>query len=390
MLQKLILKPGKEKAVKNRHHWIFSGAVEKLPQAPDGDLVSVHSASGTFLGIAYFNRNASILARMIGFTNEPIETILEQRIAQAVQLRAQLFDPSLTNAYRLINGEGDFLPGLIVDRYADTLIMQISTLGMEHLRAPLLNILRTLPGVRCIHEKSDLPSRKEEGLTDFEKTHVGVLEPTIEIRENTLKFLVSLQSVSQKTGFFIDQRNMRVLVQKYAQGKRVLNCFGFTGAFSVYALAGGAVEVATVDVSAPALALAKTHVELNGFDPNKNQFIDRDVFQFLREDSLNYGLVILDPPAFAKRKKDIVPACRGYKDINRLAIQNLPAHSFLLTCSCSYFVDETLFRQVVFQAASEAGRNVRILSKHHLAEDHPVNLFHPEGEYLKSLFLYIE
>ncbi len=195
---------------------------------------------------------------------------------------------------------------------------------------------------------------------------------------------------SQKTGFFLDHREMRQWVRSLSAGKRVLNAFSYTGGFSVYALAGGAKCVDSVDISQEAVEASKRHVTLNGFKAAEQGFICADVFAFLREAAMPYDLVILDPPAFAKRRKDIVPACRGYKDINRLAMQKMPAHSLLLTCSCSHHVDEQLFQKVVFQAAVEAKRKVRIIGKHRLAGDHPVNIFHPESDYLKSLLLYIE
>jgi 23S rRNA (cytosine1962-C5)-methyltransferase len=235
-----------------------------------------------------------------------------------------------------------------------------------------------------------IPSRREEGLLDEEGVLYGTL-PTDElvVRENGLLFAVSVVE-GQKTGFFLDHREMRHGIRLISSGKRVLNCFGYTGGFSVYAAAGGAKQVDTVDISGGAIAGARRNMELNGFSSAAHQFVEGDVFAFLRESPLDYDIVILDPPAFAKKKKDIVQACRGYKDINRIALQKMPKGSILLTSSCSYYVDPVLFQTVVFQAAVEAGRQVKIIGRHQLAFDHPINLCHPEGEYLKSLLLYVE
>jgi 23S rRNA (cytosine1962-C5)-methyltransferase len=241
-----------------------------------------------------------------------------------------------------------------------------------------------------IYEKSLLPSRKEEGLVDEEGVLYGK-EPSksIQILENDLHFSVSILQ-GQKTGFFLDHREMRQMVRHLASGKRVLNCFSYTGGFSVYAAAGKAKSVDSVDISASAMEMAAQNMTLNGFKDDRYRFFTADVFQFLREKPLDYDLVILDPPAFAKRQKDIVPACRGYKDINRIAMQKMPQGSLLLTSSCSYHIDEALFQTVVFQAAVEARRTVRIIGRHHIAADHPINICHPESDYLKTLLLYIE
>jgi 23S rRNA G2069 N7-methylase RlmK/C1962 C5-methylase RlmI len=499
------LKPGKDKPIRHRHHWIFSGAIQSLPSFNDGDILPVISSSEQFLGYAYFNRKSSIIGRMIAFEpGDPLETI-KRHIDDAVALREFLFKPlpgiPRTTAYRLINAEGDRLPGLIVDKYGPLLVIQISTLGMERLKGKIIHFLCERCAPAAIYEKSLLPSRKEEGLSDAEgwlwgapinletagqddqvmqdfeleslliggdhsqkvkappirsdysskdcvnlssstavsrfnletagqddqvmqdfeleslliggdhsqkvkappirsdcssKDCVNLSSSTavsrfkeVQVEENGLSFIVRPEE-SQKTGFFLDHREMRDLVRSLAEGKRVLNAFSYTGGFSVYALAGGASRVDSVDISEAAIVQAKRHVALNGFNPKEHGFYTADVFQFLREKDLNYDLVILDPPAFAKKKKDVVPGCRGYKDINRVAMQKMGAKTLLLTCSCSHHVDEGLFQQVVFQAAAEANRQVRIIGRHRLAPDHPVNLFHPESDYLKSLLLYLD
>lgn len=388
-MKHVILKKGKEKAIKNRHHWIFSGAIDALPDFQDGDILPVAAFDGQLLGHGYFNRKAKIIGRMVNFdATDPLDTI-RLNIRNAIKMRRQLFDTSTTNAYRLVNGEGDCVPGLIVDLYHEILVIQLSTLGIERLRGFLVELLVNELKPRSIYEKSQLPSRKEEGLVDTVQLLYGELFEEIPILENGLKFIVNSVE-GQKTGFFLDHREMRHKIGQISKGKRVLNCFSYTGGFSVYAQAYGALQVDSVDISEKAVAMVKRNFELNGFQAAKAGFFANDVFRFLREQPLDYDIVILDPPAFAKRQKDIVQACRGYKDINRVALQKMPKGSFLLTCSCSYHVDEDLFQKVVFQAAVEAGRVVRIIDRHHMAADHPINICHPESDYLKSLLLYVE
>jgi 23S rRNA (cytosine1962-C5)-methyltransferase len=383
------LKPGKEKAIQHRHHWVFSGAIAQYPHFNDGEILPVHTSQGKMLGSAYFNRKSSIAGRMVSFDATPPLEAIQANIEAALVLRDHLFKGTKTTAYRLINGEGDYLPGLVVDQYNDILVIQISTLGMEKLLDWIVDILVKKRNPRSIYNKSLLPSRQEEGLPQIEQTVYGPEVDTVDILENGLKFTVSIRE-GQKTGFFLDHREMRQWVCMLSTGKHVLNCFSYTGAFSVYALAGGATRVDSVDIADSAIALAKHNVSLNRFPVESQGFHATDVFKFLREHPLAYDLVILDPPAFAKRQKDVIPACRGYKDINRLAIQKMPANSLLLTSSCSYHVDKDLFQKVVFQAAVEASRKVRIIGAHRMAADHPINICHPEGDYLKSFLLYIE
>lgn len=384
----VILKEGRDKAVRNRHHWIFSGAVSRLPEFEPGEILPVQSAGGELLGHAYFNPRSAIAGRMISFGATPPLQAIESRIDGALALRSRLVADG-TNAYRLIHGEGDGLPGLVVDRYADILVIQIATLGMEKLKPKIITWLVDKVSPRAIYEQSRLPTRREEGLSDFEGWIVGEPAEAVEIRENGLKFLVEIAS-SQKTGFFLDLRAMRELVGSLAKGRRLLNCFSYTGAFSVVALAAGAASVESVDSSQQAMDLARRNFALNGLPLEGNSFYVEDVFEFLRHLEKSYDMIVLDPPAFAKRKSDVVRACRGYKDINRLALQKIAPAGLLLTFSCSHFVDAGLFQQVVWQAAREASRRVRILQRHRLAYDHPINIYHPESEYLKSLLLHVE
>ena len=384
----VILRKGKDKALRNRHHWIFSGAVERFPEFEDGAILPVSSSDSELVGYAYFNRKCSIVGRMVSFgSGAPIDAI-GKTLQSAVLFRKMFFD-EMTTAYRLVNGEGDRLPGLIVDRYGDHLVIQIATLGMEKLKPLILSILVKQLRPRSVYEKSNIPSRQEEGLPDQEGLLYGDLPESVEILENGLRFLIDIAH-SQKTGFFLDQREMRRLIGSLASERNILDCFSYSGGFSVYALKGGARSVSCVDLSEKALGQSRENIRRNGYDAEKQNFYAEDVFRFLRDRDPGSDLVVLDPPAFAKKKTDVIQACRGYKDINRLAMQKMPPGSLLLTCSCSYFVNDGLFQQVVFQAAHEAGRNVRILQHHRQAFDHPVNIFHPESRYLKGFLLSVD
>jgi len=384
----IVLKPGRDKAIKNKHHWIFSGAVSYISEFNNGEILPVYSSSGELLGHAYCNQKTSILGRMLSFGEiDPVKE-LENNLVSAIGMRESLFNEKVTNCYRLVNSEGDNIPGLIIDKYDQVLVIQSATAGIDLLKQQIIDFLVKKLKPVAIYEKSDLSSRREEGLTMSEGLLFGKETKSVEVIENDIKFVVDLVN-SQKTGFFLDQREMRVWVGELAKNKTVLNCFAYTGGFSLYAVKGGAKQVDTVDISTEAVKRAEENFALNGFRGQFGFIVD-DVFEFLRAKELNYDLIILDPPAFAKKKNDIIKACRGYKDINRLTLQKMPAGSILVTSSCSYHVDEKLFQTVVFQAAVEANRKVRIIGRHHLAPDHPINIFHPEGEYLKSLVLYVE
>lgn len=390
MKKQVILKKGKEKVLHQRHHWVFSGAIQSLPKEfEDGEILPVYSSTNELLGHGYFNRKSSLTGRMLSFDDKDPQEALLENIKEAITLRQRLF-PKTETAYRLINGEGDLIPGLIVDRYGDYLVIQISTLGMEKLKEAIIKHLTALLPVKGIYEKSLLPTRKEEGLEPFEGNLFGEIAHSVEIRENGSKFIISYVT-GQKTGFFLDQREMRHLIGSLSKGKKVLNCFSYTGGFTISSLTHGAELVDSIDISKEAMKMAEENLKLNGFCNNTNKLLTEDVTKFLRQSTnLAYDIVILDPPAFAKKKQDVISACKGYKEINRQAIQKMPKGSLLLTCSCSYHVDEELFQKVVFQAASDAKRSLKIISKHRLSADHPINLYHREGNYLKSLLLYID
>lgn len=388
----IVLKPERDKHVRNRHPWVFMGAIDSYPEFENGDILPVVTSGGDFIGYGYFNKGQSISGRMFSFFNEyeAPEQIIVSNIKSAIALRKN-YIPEHTTAYRLINGEGDDLPGLIADKYGEVLVLQINTLGMEKLKPLVLKTLREELGLEAIFEKSDSPTRRKEGLEDFEGWIFGHADEPFIIEEHSLKFSVK-STGAQKTGFFLDQREMRQLARVYAKDKTVLNCFSYTGGFSVYALAGGAKRVDSVDMSDGAIEGARENIKLNGFSDTENGFYTQDVLAYLEERTTlgQYDFIILDPPAFAKRASDVENATRGYRDINRAAMEKLPQGGLLLTSSCSAHIDRDLFQTIVFHAAKDAKRKVKILSYHVLAVDHPINLFYPEGDYLKSLLLYIE
>lgn len=385
----MILKKGKEIIFENRHQWIFSGAVHAYPKEfINGHVYPVVSCDKRVLGYAYFNQKQSLCGRILSFGESDPMQELEKSLDEAVKLRESLIDTKLITAFRLVNGEGDGIPGLIVDQYGEYLVMQSGTLGMDLLLPYIVSYFASKKRWKGIFEKSTGSSRKEEKLSE----KIGVLFghdcEEIKILEQGLHFQVNWRK-GQKTGFFLDQREMRALVQKYSHDKRVLNCFSYSGGFSVYALAGNAKYVHSVDISAQAIEWVHTNCSLNGFLEKSAKHEAMDAFEFLTTKPLDYDLIILDPPAFAKKKQDVPKAMRGYREINTQVFKKMPACSLLLTCSCSYYIDEATFQTVLFQAAKAAGRTARIISKHVMGVDHPVNIYHPEMNYLKSFFVYV-
>lgn len=389
MKKYVILKPGREKSPKNFHHWIFSGAVASSSDFEDGEILPVVSSQGELLGHAYFNRASGICGRFVSFgKSDPLETI-QNHLEKAFALRKKIFENEDTTAYRLVNSEGDFLPGLIVDVYGDIAVLQITTLGMEKLKPMIVEFLKNIPGITAIYEKSDSSARREEEMLPFVSWLYGKEREEVIVKERGISFSIHFPT-AQKTGLFLDQREMRTLVQKYAKGRTVLNCFSYTGGFNLFALQGGAKKADAVEIVGAHRQSFEKNIEINGYKKTQATFFEEDVFEFLRSEKVHgYDFIILDPPAFAKKRDDTTRACRGYKDMNRLAMKNLPENGFLLTSSCSHFVDRKLFQQVVFEAAVEANREVQIFSEHILAPDHPLNVYHPEGEYLKSFLLHV-
>ena len=406
----ITIKAERDWPLRNHHHAIYKTAINKIPEIKNGGIAEVRSSMGDFLCYAMINTHAYITGRAIAFDEKEDPMLsLRKTIERSVALRRKLISSEDTNAVRLINAEGDGVPGLVVDQYGDILVVQISTLGMDRLREWITDLLWGIcPPERgsvragtpkAIYEKSTSTARKNERIDPVE----GWLragpgpgpgsgpEEGITILERGLKYEIHLRG-SQKTGLFLDQREMRSMVRSLAKGKTVLDCCSYVGGFSLNALKGGALAADAVDYDAEALAQANKHMEMNGVDLSTFASYKEDVFDFLRRRPLPrpYDFVILDPPAFAKRSADLEPAKKAYTDMNRMAMEVLQPGGLLLTCSCSYHMDPQTFQTVVFHAARQAKRFVRILQRHRMAFDHPVNIFHPETDYLKSLLLHVE
>jgi len=386
------LKPHREESLLSGHLWIFSGALQQPPHWIEaGGLVDVKSSTGQFVARGYYNPLTDIAIRIL--THDSEETIdaafLRRRIRSAIELR-QIFHPEQTNAYRLVHSEGDGLPGLVVDRYADVLVVQIHTAGMERLRPLLLDALMEETGVRGILLRNDSQSRRREGL-EVEEPMVaaGEVPAQVLVREQGLQFLVDPWQ-GQKTGFFIDQRDKRAALQKYAHGARVLNCFSYTGGFSVYAaLIGQETYVTSVDISAPAMATARENFTLNGLNPNEHTFFTADVFDYLEQAKSvgeQFDVVVLDPPAFAKSQNARTQALKAYRRLNMLGMQVLRPDGILLTCSCSGVIGMDDLLGTLSQVVQRLRRPVQLLESYTHGVDHPVNLVMPETSYLKAVF----
>lgn len=381
----IILKKGRERSIQGRHPWLFSGAIDKIQgEIEAGDIVSLYDRHQHLLAKGFYNPDSQIALRLLSFDAQPIDTAwLGQKLQQALNLRQKLIQNS--NAYRLVHSEADGLPGLVVDRYKDIVVLQISSLGMARLKPCLVELLVELLQPRLIMERSEGASLKEEKLAPHSGILWGEGQPVTVIQEYKAQFEINVAE-GQKTGFFLDQRDNRRLIGELAAGKKLLNCFSYTGGFSVHAALQGATTT-SVEISAAAQAQARANFVLNGLDPAQHQFETANVFDYLRTMQPEYDVVILDPPAFVKQKKHLQQACRAYQDINRIAMRQSKADSLLLTCSCSHYFDWDLFQKVIFAAAVEAGREVQILQRLGQAIDHPISVFHPEGEYLKAFLL---
>jgi 23S rRNA (cytosine1962-C5)-methyltransferase len=380
-----VLKKGKEKALLGRHPWVYSGAIDQIEEDyHSGDVVKVFSFEDRFLGMGYLNPRSQIAVRMLAFEDVSINAgFFEKRIRRALALRSDFLPPE-TNAYRLIHSEGDFLPGLVVDRYADYLVVQFLTAGIERFKDEITAILSAELPARGIFEKDDTEWRELEGLEQRVGRLAGEDPPDfVTILENGLRFLVDIHR-GQKSGFFLDQRENRKLVRENAKGRRVLNCFAYTGGFSVYAAQGDATETVSVEVSEEALNTARMNFKENGIGLDGHSFVAQDVFEFLRSSRQEFDLIVLDPPAFCKNSHQLQSAARGYKDINLFALKRLAPGGILYTASCSSHVSPEFFQQILFGAARDARRDLQILQKTSHPADHPINIYHPEGEYLKG------
>lgn len=387
---KLYLKPGKEKVIRRGHPWLFSGAIQRVDGAASpGDIAAVCDHRGITLAKAFYNPKSDIACRIL--TLQPEEEIdaafWRTRLLNAIDLRQRLL-PDRTSGYRVVNADGDYMPGLVVDLYNDTMVISISTMGMERCRPAVLQVLKEVLPVDFIYERSEGKSRKREGLAEQGGWLTTAKPDPVVITENGLCFQADVAH-GQKTGFFLDQRDNRSLLGSLSRGLEVLNCFSYSGGFSVYAVKGGATRVTSIDVSASANLLAEKNFALNEIDKSRHPMETADVFEYLRHNKEKNDLIILDPPAFAKTQKDVEQASRGYKDINLQAIRKLKANGFLMTFSCSNHMTEELFGRVVSAAVQDAGRSAQVLRVLGPGPDHPHMLAHPEGRYLKGLLLRI-
>lgn len=385
------LKPGREKSLTRRHPWIFAGALQDISDSPGmGETVQVQSASGEFLAWGAFSPHSQIRVRVWSWDQaESIDTaFFHKRLAQAISLRQSLFSDATTNSIRLVHGESDGLPGLVVDRYGEILVIQFLSAGMERWRTLLVDALAALTGLAQIYERSDVDIRALEGLPERTGPLLGALPPNrYLIHENGIKYWVDLCS-GHKTGFYLDQRANRMRVRTYAHGRDVLDCFSYTGGFLLNALVGAARSALAVDASADALNLSRENLFLNQLSSLSTDFLEGDVFQLLRsfrDQRRSFDMIILDPPKFAPTISQAERAARGYKDINLLAFKLLRPGGILITFSCSGGVSAELFQKIVASAAVDAGVDAQILEHLHQDLDHPIALSFPEGEYLKGL-----
>lgn len=392
MYPQIILKKGKEESLKRFHPWVFSGAIQAIEEGiEEGDTVCLVNRNGDFIAVGHY-QEGSIAVRVLTFEDREIDDdFWHSRISSALKMRQSIgiADSPSNNTYRLVHGEGDNLPGLIIDVYGDTAVMQAHSIGMHKVRKEIAKALVDVMESRIsnVYYKSETTLPFMDA-TDMNGFIYGGSDNNVAL-ENGLKFRVDWLK-GQKTGFFVDQRENRSLLEKYAAGKRVLNMFCYTGGFSFYAMRGGAQLVHSVDSSAKAIDLTRENVSLNFPGDQRHEAFCEDAFKYLEKAGDNYNLIILDPPAFAKHRGALHNALKGYTRLNQKAFEKIERGGILFTFSCSQVVTKDHFRNAVFTAAAFAKRNVRILHQLHQPADHPINIYHPEGEYLKGLVLYVE
>ena len=393
MYRKVYLKKGKEESLKRFHPWIFSGAIQSTEgELEEGEVVRVITAGGEFIAVGHY-QIGSIAVRVLSFSDVTIDDeFWSSRLRSAFRMRQSIgiVDNPHNNTYRLVHGEGDNIPGLVIDVYGDTAVMQAHSVGIHQQRLAIARCLVEVAGdrVKNVYYKSEttLPYKADLGQEDG--FIVGGSDDNVAM-ENGLKFHVDWLK-GQKTGFFVDQRENRSLLERFSHGKKVLNMFCYTGGFSFYAMRGGAELVHSVDSSAKAIELTTRNVEMNFPGDTRHEAFCEDAFKYLDRMGDRYDLIILDPPAFAKHRGALHNALKGYTRLNQKAFEKIQPGGILFTFSCSQVVTKDNFRNAVFTAAALAGRKVRILHQLHQPADHPVNIFHPEGEYLKGLVLYVE
>jgi len=393
MYKKVYLKKGKEESLKRFHPWVFSGAIQHVDDGiAEGDIVRVITASGAFIAVGHY-QVGSIAVRVLSFRDIPIDDeFWQKRLSAALAMRLDIgiADNPDNNTYRLVHGEGDHLPGLVVDCYGKTAVMQAHSVGMHVCRKAIARALVSVMGTRLenVYYKSETTLPFKADLGQENGFLYGGSTDNVAV-ENGLRFYVDWLR-GQKTGFFVDQRENRSLLERYARGRSVLNMFCYTGGFSFYAMRGGARLVHSVDSSAKAIELTNRNVALNFPGDQRHEAFCEDAFKFLDAADGQYDLIILDPPAFAKHRAALHNALKGYMRLNAKAFERIKPGGILFTFSCSQVVTKDHFRNAVFTAAAQSGRKVRILHQLHQPADHPINIYHPEGEYLKGLVLYVE
>lgn len=391
MIKSIYLRKGKEESLKRFHPWVFSGAVHHMEgELEEGDLVNVYTSDGCFIAKGHW-QIGSIAVRVLTFEDCEIDVSFwcnRIRIAYDVRQRIGVAGVPTNNMYRLVHGEGDNLPGLIIDIYGKTAVMQAHSVGMHHSRMAIAQALREVMGDIAVYYKSETTLPYKASLGQENGFLFGESKDNVAM-ENGLNFYIDWLK-GQKTGFFVDQRDNRALLEYYSKDRSVLNMFCYTGGFSVYAMRGGARLVHSVDSSSKAVELVNANVELNFPSDPRHEAYAEDAFRFMEQMKTPYDLIILDPPAFAKHRDALKNALRGYTKLNAKAFEKIQPGGILFTFSCSQAVNKEQFRTAVFTAAALARRNVRILHQLHQPADHPINIYHPEGEYLKGLVLYVE
>lgn len=384
----LVLKSGRDRSIRNRHPWVFSGGVKQRPKASTGDIVAVHSNKGELLAYGHYAPDAALICRLFAFGEEERDindAFWRNKLQLALRYRKESLHLGDTNGYRLVHAEGDGMPGVVLDLYGNAASLQLRTKGAQALLPLIQEFLVEEIGIEHLF----LRKEKRKGQPAPGEWILGGLEQTT-FRENGLSFLVDIEG-GQKTGFFIDQRDNRALLREYSEGRTLLNAFSYSGAFSVAALAGNAKSVTSVDISAQAVEEARQNVTLNFGEVDHHEAVKADCFQYLKEmEDGRFDLIVLDPPAFTKHIRTVDKAARGYKEINLKAFQKIAPGGLLFTYSCSQHISKDLFRKIVFGAAADAGREVRIVCQMGQSPDHPVSIYHPEGEYLKGLLLQVE